>query len=186
MNDFLAEVNRRIAGVPIQSCYHCMKCSSGCPMAGVMEYKSNEIIRLVQMGERERLLNSSAIWLCVSCETCVSRCPNQVDIPRLIDVLRQMSLEAGITPAVPEVAAFHRSFLETVKLGGRVNEPLMMLTYKARTRTWFKDLAMGMGMLLKGKLALVAPVTRNRTVIRRIFRRTALRRLPDSNPKSMN
>jgi len=173
MENFLQEVNRRIDGVPLQNCYHCMKCSSGCPMAEMMEYKSNEIIRMVQFGERDKLLRSSAIWLCVSCETCVTRCPNAVDIPRMIDVLRQMSLEAGIKPAETEVVAFHRSFLETVKLGGRVNEPLMMVSYKARTGTWLKDLLMGLKMLVKGKLALVAPRTRNRTVIRRIFKRTS-------------
>ncbi len=173
MKNFLEEVNARIGGVALQNCYHCMKCSSGCPMAEVMEYQSNEIIRMVQLGEREKLLNSSAIWLCVSCETCVTRCPNAVDIPRMIDVLRQMSLEAGIKPAEPEVVAFHRAFLDTVKLGGRVNEPLMMVSYKARTGTWFKDLVMGLKMLLKGKLSLVSPRTRNRTVIHRIFKRTS-------------
>jgi heterodisulfide reductase subunit C len=173
MSNFLVEVNERIGEVGLQNCFHCLKCSSGCPMASAMEYKSNEMIRMVQFGERERLLRSSAIWICVSCETCVTRCPNAVDIPRMIDILREMALESGIVPAEPEVVAFHRSFLDTVKLGGRVNEPLMMVAYKARTGTWLKDLGLGVKMFLQGKLALFAPLTRNRTVIRRIFRRTA-------------
>lgn len=176
MSSLLYEINQRINGVDLQNCYHCLKCASGCPMAGVMEYKPNEIIRMVQLGQRETLLNSSAIWLCVSCETCVTRCPNEIDTPRLIDILREMALVEGITPAEPDVAGFHDAFLATVKLGGRVNEPLMMVAYKAKTGTWLKDLVMGLKMFAKGKLKLLSPRTRNRTAIRRIFRRLAPRR----------
>jgi heterodisulfide reductase subunit C len=172
MSSLLYEINQRINGVDLQNCYHCLKCASGCPMAGVMEYKPNEIIRMVQLGQRETLLNSSAIWLCVSCETCVTRCPNEVDIPRMIDVFREMALEEGYPPAEKGVIAFHESFLNTVKLNGRINEPIMIASYKLKTGSYFKDLAVGLKMLLKGKLSLLSPRTRNRTSVRRIFRHT--------------
>ena len=173
MGSFLEDVNERINGVALQSCYHCQKCSSGCPMAAAMDFKPNEIIRMVQMGRRDSLLRSSAIWLCASCETCVTRCPNAVDIPRLIDVLREMSLEAGVVPQEREVVQFHESFLGTVKRGGRVNEPLMIAAYKMKTGTYFNDLIVGFKMFLKGKLSLFAPRTKNRKAIRKIFQTTA-------------
>ncbi len=172
MKTFLDEVNSRINGVPLQNCFHCYKCSSGCPMANAMEYNSNQMIRMAQLGQKEKLLKSSAIWLCVSCETCVTRCPNEVDIPRMIDVFREMALEEGYVPAEKEVIAFHESFLDSVKLNGRINEPLMIASYKLKTGSYFKDLAVGLKMLLKGKLSLLSPRTRNRTSVRRIFRHT--------------
>ena len=88
MGAFLEEVNRRIDGVPIQRCYHCRKCSAGCPVAFAMEFNPNKVIKMIQMGKRAEVLGSSTIWLCASCETCVTRCPNDVDIARMMDVLR--------------------------------------------------------------------------------------------------
>ena len=52
MQTFLEEVNERIGGVPIQSCYHCRKCTAGCPIAFAMEYNPNQIIKMIQMGMR--------------------------------------------------------------------------------------------------------------------------------------
>ena len=173
MASFLDDVNRRIDGVVIQSCYHCQKCTSGCPMAHVMDVKPNEIIRMVQAGRKERLLRSSAIWLCASCETCFTRCPNDVDIPRMIDVLREMSLEAGIVPQEREVMQFHEAFLGTVKRGGRVNEPLMIASFKIKTGTYLNDVLVGLKMFMKGKLTLFSPRTKNLKSIRKIFRSTA-------------
>ncbi len=173
MASFLDDVNRRIDGVVIQSCYHCRKCTSGCPMAQVMDVKPNEIIRMVQAGRKERLLRSSAIWLCASCETCFTRCPNDVDIPRMIDVLREMSLEAGIVPQEREVMQFHEAFLGTVKRGGRVNEPLMIASFKIKTGTYLNDVLVGLKMFMKGKLTLFSPRTKNLKSIRKIFRSTA-------------
>ena len=37
MGTFLEEVNKRIDGVPIERCYHCRKCTAGCPTAFAME-----------------------------------------------------------------------------------------------------------------------------------------------------
>jgi len=173
MGSFLEDVNKHINGIDLQNCYHCQKCSSGCPMAAAMDFKPNAIIRMVQMGQRDLLLRSSAIWLCASCETCVTRCPNDIDIPRMIDVLREMSLDAGVVPREREVLQFHEAFLGTVKRGGRVNEPIMMVTYKLKTGTYFNDAIVGIKMFLKGKLSLFSPRTKNMSAIRKIFSSTA-------------
>ena len=42
----------------------------------------------------KELLASKAIWTCVSCQTCVSRCPMKVDTPALIDRLRSLAKDA--------------------------------------------------------------------------------------------
>ncbi len=76
----------------LMACYQCGRCSAGCPMATYMDILPNQIIRFAQMGLRDELLNSEAIWLCVSCLTCNSRCPKGVRIAEVIESLRQILL----------------------------------------------------------------------------------------------
>jgi heterodisulfide reductase subunit C len=172
MNDFLEEVNGKIKGVPIQRCYHCRKCTAGCPLAFAMEHNPNRVIRLIQMGKREEVLGSATIWLCVSCETCITRCPNEVDIARMMDVLRQMAIETGVAAKEKNILKFHEAFLANIRMGGRINEPAMMVHYKLKSGDLFSDMAMGIDMFRKGKLSLISPRTKDMRNVRRIFEKT--------------
>lgn len=175
MGTFLAEVNERIKGVPIGRCYHCRKCAAGCPMTAAMEYNPNKVIRMIQAGRKKEVLESSTIWLCVSCELCITRCPNEVDIARMMDVLRELALESGAPVRERNILKFHEAFLSSVRFGGRINEPLMMVQYKLKSGDLFSDLAMGLGMLMKGKLTPFSPRTRDMKNVREIFEKTKLR-----------
>ena len=172
MGTFLQDVNEKINGVPIQRCYHCRKCTAGCPAASIMEYNPNKVIRMIQLGQRDEVLKSSTIWLCMSCETCITRCPNEVDIARMMDVLRQMALEAGVGAKEKNILKFHEAFLANIQIGGRINEPLMLAHYKLKSGDYFSDLAMGAGMFMKGKIHLIAPRTKNMKAVRNIFAQT--------------
>jgi heterodisulfide reductase subunit C len=172
MKTFLEEVNEKINGVPIQRCYHCRKCTAGCPMAVAMEHNPNRIIKMIQMGRREEVLASSTIWLCVSCETCITRCPNEVDIARMMDVLRQMAIENGVGAKEKNVLRFHEAFLANIRRGGRINEPALMVHYKLKSGDLFSDMVMGIDMFRKGKLSLISPRTKDMQSVRRIFDKT--------------
>jgi heterodisulfide reductase subunit C len=172
MKSFLEEVNEKINGVPIQRCYHCRKCTAGCPMTSAMEHNPNRVIRMIQMGRREEVLNSATIWLCVSCETCITRCPNEVDIARMMDVLRQMAIETGVGAKEKNILRFHEAFLANIRMGGRINEPAMMVHYKLKSGDLFSDMGMGIDMFLKGKLSLISPRTKDMANVRRIFEKT--------------
>ena len=172
MKSFLEEVNEKINGVPIQRCYHCRKCTAGCPMSPAMEHNPNRVIRMIQMGRKEELLTSATIWLCVSCETCITRCPNEVDIARMMDALRQMAIESGVAAKEKNVLRFHEAFLANIKRGGRINEPSLMVEYKLKSGDLFSDMAMGLELFRKGKLSLLSPRTKDMDGIRRIFKAT--------------
>lgn len=172
METFLEEVNSRIDGVPIQRCYHCRKCTAGCPVAFAMDYNPNTIIKMIQMGRRDEVLNSSTIWLCASCETCVTRCPNEVDIARMMDVLREMAIESEVRIKEKNILKFHEAFLSNVKMGGRINEPLMIVNYKLKSGDYFSDMALGISMFMKGKLSLLSPRTKDMKSVKKIFEET--------------
>lgn len=169
MKTFLEEVNERVDGVPLQRCYHCRKCTAGCPVASYMDYNPNKVIKMVQNGKRDAVLNSSAIWLCLSCETCVTRCPNEVDIARMMDVLRQMAIEAQVAASEKNVLKFHESFLSNIKMFGRINEPLLMVQYKIKSGDLFSDMQLGAQMFAKGKLSLLSPRTNDMKSVKDIF-----------------
>ncbi|TAN49387.1 MAG: 4Fe-4S dicluster domain-containing protein [Rhodospirillales bacterium] len=88
---FVAKVER-LSGQNLRACYQCGKCSAGCPMAAYMDILPNQVIRFAQFGFEEELVKSDAIWTCVSCLTCNSRCPKGVKIAEVIEAIRQIVL----------------------------------------------------------------------------------------------
>ena len=91
---FVARVEE-ISGQALLACNQCGKCSAGCPVVAAMDILPSQVIRMAQLG-MEEVLESNAIWICASCLTCVTRCPKGVDLPRLMEALRQIALRQGI------------------------------------------------------------------------------------------
>ncbi len=137
---------------PVQRCYYCLRCSAGCPAAYAMEYTPAQILRMVQLGQKEALLRSSAIWLCIGCETCGTRCPNEIHAGAVIDALRQMALAEGAAVGERTVFKLHEAFLDSIRFWGRLHELTMLLQYKLTSGDLFSDLDMGLDMFVKGKI----------------------------------
>ena len=136
-----------------------------------MEYNPNKVIKMIQMGQKDKILNSSTIWLCVSCETCITRCPNEVDIARMMDVLRQMAIETGVGAKEKNILKFHEAFLSSIKFGGRINEMMMTVHYKLKSGDLFSDMDIAPAMFLKGKLSLLPPRTKDMKSIKRFLKK---------------
>jgi len=85
-----------ISGQNLLACNQCGKCSAGCPVVAAMDILPSQVIRMAQLG-MEEVLESNTIWICASCLTCATRCPKGVDVPRLMEALRQISLRKGVT-----------------------------------------------------------------------------------------
>jgi len=166
---FLAEVNA-MAGVRVESCYQCGKCSGGCPLSFAMDYQPRQIMRLVQMGLVDEALSSSTIWICATCYTCTARCPRDIDVAAVMDALRVMARRRGVRPGERNIGVFHRSFLDSVRRFGRSYELGLMLLYKLGTMRLTEDMGLGVKMLAKGKLSITPEVSRARDEIAAIFK----------------
>jgi len=83
------------SGQDLLACNQCGKCSAGCPIVETMDLLPSQVIRMAQLG-MEEVLESDTIWICASCLTCVTRCPKGVDLPRLMEALRQVALRKGL------------------------------------------------------------------------------------------
>jgi heterodisulfide reductase subunit C len=137
----------------VRRCYYCLRCSAGCPAAEFMEYTPAQLLRLVQLGQGEAVLTSSAIWLCIGCETCGTRCPNEIHAGVVIDALRRIALVEGVTPAERSVYKLHVAFLDSIRWWGRLHELSMLLQHKLTSGdNLLNNLDMGLDMFLKGKI----------------------------------
>jgi heterodisulfide reductase subunit C len=90
-SDFVRQVET-ISGQKLLSCNQCGKCSAGCPVAFSMDILPSQVIRMAQLG-LEDVLQTQTIWTCAACLTCVSRCPKGIDLPRVMEALRQIYIE---------------------------------------------------------------------------------------------
>jgi heterodisulfide reductase subunit C2 len=168
--DFAAVVAQASGGDALV-CLQCTKCSCGCPVSARADLKPHELVRLVQLGARDEILASRMLWECTSCETCVTRCPQQVDIPAIVDALRALARASGTVPDGVTVPAFNDIFLKKVEKLGRMHEISLMVSYKLRTGDLFSDAGKFPMMLRKGKLPLLPKSVKGGGERKRLFER---------------
>lgn len=167
---FAARVIAR-SGANLGRCYQCLTCTLGCPVAPDMDYPPNQIVRMVQLGLKDAVLGSATIWLCAACETCVTRCPNEVDIVAMMDTLRQMALEEKVKCKETAIANFHQLFLDSIREHGHQYELGLLMRLKLKNRDLFSDIGLGMKMLSKGKLKILPPKSHHKQAVKDIFAR---------------
>ena len=92
--EFVRQIEE-ISGQSLLACNQCGRCGAGCPAVEAMDILPSQAIRMAQLG-MEEILKSNSIWVCASCLTCVTRCPKGVDLPRLMEALRQIALRRGV------------------------------------------------------------------------------------------
>ena len=149
-----AAIIKAAGNTDVSACFQCRKCASGCPVAYAMDYTPAQILHATRLGLKDLVLNSSTIWLCAACETCVTRCPQGVDLVKAMDALRAMCLSDGYKPGEPEIASFYRYSLGNIQTFGRLYELGLMGRLKLATRQFRKDLSLGLGLFRRGKLKI--------------------------------
>ncbi|MBW1739842.1 MAG: 4Fe-4S dicluster domain-containing protein [Deltaproteobacteria bacterium] len=163
----------------LDACFQCRKCTNGCPVTFAMDIYPDQVIRLVILGQKERVLRCSTIWVCSACETCTTRCPNEVDIAATMDALKEMAVKAGVQCPQPKTYAFHKAFLEDIKRRGRMFEGRLMQSYLFKSGEFYKklvdgtikeDISLGLNMFKKGRLPLLPKGIKGKKEIKEILR----------------
>ncbi len=167
-SSLLSEVYR-ISGEKIQNCFQCQKCSAGCPLNFAMDILPNQVFRHIQYGHRDKVLTSKTIWLCASCHTCSTRCPNSIDIAKVMDTLREISTKSGVAPGEKKISLFHKFFLGLTKYTGRTWEPGMGV-YIMQTGGLGGMMGWSMKMFLKGKIPIF-PSFKGGSEFRKLFKK---------------
>lgn len=162
------------------ACFQCRKCTNGCPVTFAMDLYPDEVIRMVILGQRETVLTCETIWVCAACETCTTRCPNDVKIAELMDCLKEMALGEDVPSSQPRISALHKAFLENIKKWGRLHETTFLPAYLFKSGkflemwssgTWRYDLNLSRQMLSKRRLSLMPKSIKGKREVRKILDR---------------
>jgi len=163
LNTHFAEIIKRETGENVFLCYQCQKCSSGCPVVEHFDLAPNQVMRAIQLGQKEMVLHSKTIWLCAMCETCATRCPHDINITKIMDALKIMAKNEGVEAKVPSVPLFYQAAMRGIKWFGRMYEAGLMgeiylrqmlagqLNYQ---QVWKNDMPMALKMFKNGKLKI--------------------------------
>ncbi len=145
----------------IYNCYQCGRCTAGCPLADVYEYQPNEIIRLIQLNKIDSIFKANSIYICLSCEICSSRCPQEVKIASIMNYLRVKSWQYRKF-RLPLIRNFYKIFLKIVSIFGRSYEPLLILILNLINKRFFNDFDIALKIIKKKKIKVIPELIKNR------------------------
>jgi len=157
-------------GIDASWCYQCGKCASGCPTSYAMDLTPTQLIHAIQLGFKDLVFNSKTMWLCASCQTCSTRCPQDVDIAEVLDTVKILIQREKKKPQLSGILKFNKHFLRNIKWFGRTYELGMVAMLKLATWNLTQDMGMGLRMLKKGKFN-VFPRFKGSWVVRKILGR---------------
>jgi len=159
-----------LSGEDVSRCIQCGKCSAGCPIAPEMDLQPNQVVHLIQINDPSTVLRSHTIWLCVSCQTCSVRCPEDIDVALIMDSLRKLAVEEQVPIEEGNGMKFDECFLDSVRKGGRVNEMRVLLRYNVAAHQPLKDSHLGLVMFAKRKLSFSSRKIKEVNLIKKIFK----------------
>lgn len=109
---------REIQSMPnaedLSACFACSTCTAACPVANVWDIKPHQLIRMILLGMREKVLSSQEIWLCLTCFECQERCPQLVRVTDIFFDCKNLAAEEGIVPS--SIIALGRELIEKGQL----------------------------------------------------------------------
>jgi len=93
------EVANTPRGRGVLACIQCGRCTSSCPVAKVVEeHNPRRLMEMIILGLRSDVLNQQLPWHCLSCFTCLDRCPQGGDVGEAMFAIRNLAVREGNIP----------------------------------------------------------------------------------------
>jgi len=172
----LAEEIKKRSGENVFLCYQCKKCAAGCPNRKFMDASPTELMRKVQLGMTDDAMKDNTIWYCLSCQTCTARCPQDIDIAHVVDTLRIIVQEKGVKADTKNSRLFNMIWMKMLRFTGRIYEVALTGTLNTFTGKPFKDIGLGVKMIMSGKLKLFPSIKRTSEMIKMFKRAKKLKK----------
>ena len=158
----------------MRACIQCGTCSASCPNEFAMDITPRQLWRMVLLGNTDDIFNSRTFSICSDCYCCTLRCPRGLPVTEAMEALKRMVADQD-RARYRIKGFFHKSFLESVRLRGRVNETELMGAYFIRLRSPlapFRFLPLGFKLMLKGKVSAL-PSIKHRRPLDSLFRKVS-------------
>jgi len=172
-NTFLAEIIEATpGGGALLTCLQCGSCSGSCPSGPDMDHSPRKLFALIRAGEREEVLKSNTPWYCVSCYSCMVRCPKEIPITDIMYTLKNKAVQEN-SYEDKDAPDWSKSFVRYVEDYGRSYELGLAtryhLTHKPLKKTSLASF--GLGMLTKERLSLRPEKIKNIDQLRAILKK---------------
>ncbi len=126
--NFMHEVANTSRGRGVLACIQCGRCISSCPVSReVDEHNPRKLMEMIILGLRSDVLCGQLPWYCLSCFTCLDRCPQGGDVGETTFAIRNLASRQGNIPKGILVQAL--SLFDT----GRVVVPTRMALMNRET-----------------------------------------------------
>ncbi len=110
---------------PFIDCMTCGKCVGDCIAANNSNFNFRKIIQKIIDGDKKGVLDSSEIWKCFLCGLCTVKCPKNIQIKKLILILRKLAIESGRGfDLLKYISDLPEGFLKDGLIVGRMNTNL--------------------------------------------------------------
>ncbi len=81
-----------ISGENFHKCMQCGTCTAACPLTENSDVPPRQIILFSHFGCRKRVEESKMIWLCATCQSCTVSCPRGIDLTKVMEAARMITL----------------------------------------------------------------------------------------------
>lgn len=135
-SNFMHEVANTPRGKGVLLCIQCGRCSGSCPVARLTtEHNPRRLMEMIILGLRSEVILRQLPWYCLSCFTCLDRCPQGGDIGEVMFAIRNLAVKEGNVPAGVIIQA--RNLINT----GRVINPTRRMLIEREKRGLIEDLS---------------------------------------------
>lgn len=99
-HEFIEKV-AKLSGQDIYKCFQCGTCGGACPMSDHMDAVPRKIMRMAQLGLEEEVSSLNSFWTCASCHSCTVNCPRGIDLARVMEAIRLLTLRTNTNKVEP-------------------------------------------------------------------------------------
>jgi heterodisulfide reductase subunit C len=93
------EVANTPRGRGVLACIQCGRCTSSCPVARIVEeHNPRKLMEMIILGLPSDLFSGQLPWYCLSCFTCLDRCPQGGDVGEVMFAIRNLAVKEGNIP----------------------------------------------------------------------------------------
>jgi heterodisulfide reductase subunit D len=91
-------------GENLLGCLQCGTCTGSCPNKFSWGLTPRQIVRLIHMGMKEKILTPEVLYYCSQCYSCIERCPMKVKPTEIMMLVRKVAFDMKLPLMAPHAA----------------------------------------------------------------------------------